>query len=140
MSATTPATLCQFDLPSGKLCRQVALKGEQVCRHHARHLERNMYGITRDEAMQRIEARLSEMDLHELLLTLESRLKRIERTMPAFDEARLTLRVTIKQLKRYNEDDEMILQFNRQFAQDPTSDRTRLEFQRLCENVMRPMN
>ena len=140
MSATNPAALCQFDLPSGKTCRQVALKGESVCRHHARHLERNMYEITRGEAMQRLEACLNEMDLHELLLTLESKLNRIQRTIPAYDEARVTLRIAIKHLHRYNEDDAMILEFSRQFAKDPKSDRTRIEFQNVCEKIMRPMN
>jgi hypothetical protein len=26
------ANLCQYDMPNGKLCRQVAVKGEQLCR------------------------------------------------------------------------------------------------------------
>ena len=125
MSATKSAALCQFDLPSGKTCRQVALKGESVCRHHARHLERNIYEMTHSEAMQHLETRLNQMDLHELLLTLASKLNRIQRTMPAYDEARVTLRIAIKKLQRYNEEDALLLEFSRQFAQDPNSDRIR---------------
>lgn len=99
-----PVRLCQFDLPNGKLCRQVAIKDQYVCRHHILNFRDADQLAAREVAMERLEDRLNQMDLPELLLTLERKLKRIVRTMPVFDEARVTLGIAIEQLHRQNEE------------------------------------
>lgn len=99
-----PISLCQFNLPNGKLCRQVALKDLALCRHHTRTFRDLIQKTVRDEAMSHLEDCLNAMELPELLHTLERKLNRIVRTMPAFDEARTTLRIAIQRLHQLNED------------------------------------
>jgi hypothetical protein len=123
-----PVRLCQYDLPNGKLCRQIALKEESVCRHHMRNFRHNMYEVMHAEAMERFEARLNQMDLPELLVTLESKLNRIQKTMPVWDEARVTLRITLQHIIRRNNEDAMI----QRFVEHPTP----ADFQNLCQSIM----
>lgn len=131
-----PVRLCTHDLPTGKLCRQVALKGEQVCRHHMRNFRHGMYEITRQEAAERLEARLNQMNLSELLLTLERKLNRIQKTIPAWDEARITLRIALRQLKERNEEDAMLLEFSQRH---PLPDMNSPEWKSLMEKLNGPM-
>lgn len=86
-------------MPSGKLCRGVALRNERYCRAHIldhRLLERERQ---HDEAMFRLRAELDTMDIPELLHTLEARLNRITSIVRAYPEARLTLAATIDRLR-----------------------------------------
>ena len=46
-----PTRLCAHDLPSGKPCRQVALKGEPGCRHHMRLFRHVEAELMHEEAM-----------------------------------------------------------------------------------------
>ncbi len=97
------APLCQYDLPNGKLCRQVALKDEQVCRHHMRNYRHGMYDITHEEAMERLEADLRAMEIPKLLLALQRKLNPIRSVVGAYPEARLALNIALERLRARNQ-------------------------------------
>ena len=133
-----PVNLCQFDLPSGRTCRQLAMKDQQVCRHHIRNFREADQDAARDVARIRLEDHLNQMHLPELLHTLQRKLKRIVRTIPIYDEARTTLCIAIQRLQKHNEDAAAL----QQFLQTPHSgpEEHNLKLQQLLENRMRPMN
>lgn len=133
-----PVRLCQFDLPSGRTCGQVAMKDQSVCRHHIRNFRDADQAAAREVAMTRLEDRLNQMELPELLHTLQRKLNRIVRTMPVYDEARTTLHVAIDRLHQHNEDAAAL----QQFLQTPHSgpEEHNFKLQQLLENRMRPMN
>ncbi|MGC2162700.1 MAG: hypothetical protein WA634_12375 [Silvibacterium sp.] len=102
------ASLCQFDLPSGKLCRQIALKGEYVCRHHMRLFRQSESEMIRQEAMDDLAERLSAMDLPELLRTLQRQFKRMQRNHRSVsaslsEETQLTLAITLQRIEESGE-------------------------------------
>ena len=132
-----PARLCQYDMPNGKLCRQVALKGEQVCRHHMRLFRHDMYEITHREAMERLEAKLNNLDLLDLLSALQYKLTRLQSTVRADPEAQLTLRVALEHLRKRTEAERSFQQFTQQ---NPMPDITSPEFSNLFEKFMESMN
>lgn len=94
------APLCQFPLASGKTCRQPALNGECFCRHHMRTFRHVVQQFAHDEAIERYVARLGEMSLLELLLTLSVKLSNIRNTMPRWHQARVTLDFAVLELRR----------------------------------------
>ena len=97
------ADLCQYDLPNGKLCRQVALKNEQLCRHHRRFVRHTDEQCSRSMAEEIFSAQLTQMDTPTLLHTLEQKLRRIEYATPAHSEARLTLQAALNRLEQQRE-------------------------------------
>ena len=102
MAATKPVPLCTELLPTGKLCRGVALRDQRHCRAHIQNhrlLERERQ---HDQAMLRLRADLDSMDLPELLQTLETRLHRITSIVRTYPEARQTLASTIDRLAELN--------------------------------------
>jgi hypothetical protein len=103
MAATKPVDLCTQLLPSGKLCRGVALRNQRHCRAHIRNhriLERER---RHDEAMFRLLAELEVLSLPELLQTLETKLNSITRIIVrTYPEARQTLAFTIDRLADLN--------------------------------------
>lgn len=133
-----PVRLCQFDLPNGELCRQVAMKDQPVCRHHIRNFREADQDAAREVAMTRLEDRLNQMNLPELLHTLQRKLNRIVRTMPVYDEARTTLRIAIDCLHKHNEDTAALQKFLQ--TQHSGPEEHNLKLQQLLENRMRPMN
>lgn len=132
-----PASLCQYDMPNGKLCRQIALKGEQVCRHHMRLFRHGMYEITHQEAMERLEAKLNNLDLSDLLSALQFKLGRLQSAVRADPEAQLTLRVALEHLRKRTEAERSLQQFAQQ---NPMPDITSPEFNNLFEKFMESMN
>ena len=93
-----PARLCAFDLPSGKPCRQVTLKGEQVCRHHVRNFRRIDGDNLHDEAMERLAAKLSALPLPELLRRINRRLDRVQTVVRLYPDVQLALRIASDRL------------------------------------------
>jgi len=98
------ASLCQYDLPSGKLCRQIALKGEQICRHHMRLFRHSESEMIRQEALDDLAERLSAMHLPELLRTLQRQCRRMQRNHRAVsaslsEETQLTLAITLQRIE-----------------------------------------
>ena len=132
-----PTRLCQYDMPNGKLCRQVALKGEQVCRHHMRLFRHGMYEITHREAMERLEAKLNNLDLSDLLSALQYKLARLQSAVRHDPEAQLTLRVALEHLRKRNEAERSFQQFAQQI---PMPDFNSPEFNNLSEKFMESMN
>lgn len=93
-----PVHLCQYDLPSGRLCRQIALKQESACRHHMRlfrHAEAETMHI---EAMERLQTKLAALELPDLLRALRYKLSRLHSAVRPDPETRLTLDVTLERL------------------------------------------
>jgi hypothetical protein len=94
------ARLCIYEFPNGKLCRQVALKDEQGCRHHMRPFRHGMYEITHEEARDRLQQKLNTLDLPSLLRTLQAKLNKIQSTLRSHPEAQLTLTITLERLRQ----------------------------------------
>ena len=129
--------LCAHDLPSGKPCRQVALKGEPGCRHHMRLFRHVEAELMHEEAMARLEAKLNALDLTDLLRALQLKLGRLQSAVRPDPEARLTLSVALERLRKRNEAERSF----QQFAQEnPIPDITSPEFQNLFEKHMESMN
>lgn len=105
MAATKPVDLCTHLLPSGKLCRGIALRNERLCRAHIRNhrfLERERQFQL---SMQRLGDQLDAMDLPDLLLALGQKLDRISSIVQPYPEARLTLIVAINRLNQLKDDE-----------------------------------
>jgi hypothetical protein len=101
MAATKPVDLCTQLLPTGKLCRAIAIKDERLCRAHLsthRRIERER---RHDEAMFRLYDELDAMDFHELLQTLDQKLNHIQSVVHAYPQARATLQTVIRRLNDY---------------------------------------
>lgn len=94
------APLCQFPLPDGRICRQPALAGECICRHHMRNFRHGAQQFAHEEAMDRYIDSLREMSLPQLLFTLSLKLSKIRKAIPRWDEARVTLEFVIAELRR----------------------------------------
>lgn len=80
MAQTKPAPLCNHLMPSGKLCRGVALRGEHYCRFHAsgnRLLDRQRAEFA---ALERLDAQIQRMDLPTLLNTVKVSLVTLNRS------------------------------------------------------------
>jgi hypothetical protein len=96
------ADLCQYDLPNGKLCRQIALRDVQVCRHHMRLFRHDEAKMIHDEAMERLASRLESLPLHRVLRVLETYLKQARRAVRGLPEAQLTLDIALRRLTEEN--------------------------------------
>lgn len=131
-SSPMPQTvrLCQFDLPSGQTCRQIALKDEQLCRHHMRLFRESEAEMLREEAMERLAAKLASLALPDLLYALYGKLSRIRTTVRSHPEAQLALEITLHRLL-----EEMVQAKHLAEANQPFS--TPINFP---ENLMESMN
>lgn len=95
--------LCRQILRNGRKCTQPALHGEQGCRHHMRPFRHDMYQITHEEAMQRLQASLEAMELPKLLLALQHKLNRIRSVVRRNPEAQLALDIALQRLQARNQ-------------------------------------
>lgn len=98
MATSKPVDLCTHLMPSGKLCRGIALRNERLCRAHIRNHRFQEREWAHNQAMDRLRDELDLMDIPELLQTLQEKLTRITSIVRAYPEARLTLSVTIDRL------------------------------------------
>ena len=130
------ADLCAFDLPSGKPCRQVTLKGEQVCRHHARNFRHIENKFLHDQAMERLAAKLSAVALPELLRRINRRLDRIQTVVRLYPDVQLALRIASDRLQRRIDAE---LAFETFARQNPMPDINSPEFNKLFETHMESM-
>jgi len=92
------ADLCKYDLPNGKLCRQIALKNEQLCRHHSRLFRHSEAQVIHDHAMECLAADLESLPLPCLLRVLHSYLNRIQRAVRGLPEAQVALNIALRRL------------------------------------------
>jgi hypothetical protein len=92
------AQLCRYDLPNGKTCRQITLRGEQLCRHHMRLFREDETEMVREKAMERLAANLVSLELPALLYALYGKLSRIRTTVRSHPEAQLALEITLHRL------------------------------------------
>ncbi len=112
------ADLCQYDLPNGKLCRQIALKNQQVCRHHSRLFRHDEAQMLHDEAMARLAADLESLPLPRLLCVLHTRLNRIHRAVRGLPEAQLTLETALRRLAEENASRSADARFDQEAARE----------------------
>lgn len=101
MPHSNPATLCQHQLSTGKLCRQITLKDEYFCRHHRRLFHKSENEMIHEEAMERLSAKLQSLDLPDLLHALYGKLTRLRTTVRAHPEAQLALNITLHRLREW---------------------------------------
>lgn len=93
------ATLCQYQLPTGKACRQIALSGEQLCRHHRRLFRHSEAEACQEKAMERLAGELLALDLPGLLYLLYRKLNSIRTTLRSHHEAQLALAIAFQRLR-----------------------------------------
>ena len=100
MAASKPVALCNHLLPSGKLCRGIAVRNERHCRAHIRNHRQLDRERVQEEAVDHFVAKVEHMDLWKLLDTLHGRLEDLNRayTLPRFPEIRYLLIVAIDRL------------------------------------------
>lgn len=100
MTASKPVALCTYLMPSGKLCRGIALKDQRYCRAHIRNHRLHERQRAENEALDRFIARVAAMDLPELLYTLHHRLEELNRaySLRRFPEIRSLLIESMERL------------------------------------------
>lgn len=98
---SSPRNLCQHQLPTGKLCRQITLKDEYFCRHHRRLFHKSENEMIQEEAMYCLAAELQSLDLPDLLHALYGKLTRLRSTVRANPEAQLALAITLERMKQH---------------------------------------
>lgn len=103
MAQCKPAPLCTHLMPTGKLCRGIALRNQRYCRNHIRNYRLVELERQHDDAMFRLRAQLDAMDIPQLLQTLQLKLDRITSIVRAYPEARLTLTTVINRLQALND-------------------------------------
>jgi hypothetical protein len=100
MPPCKPVDLCTQLMPSGKLCRGIALKNERFCRTHIRNHRIAERQRQHDEAIMRLGAELDALELPDLLIALNEKLNRITSIVRAYPEARVALDIAIDRLAR----------------------------------------
>jgi len=97
MAQSKPAALCSHLMPSGKLCRGVALRNEHYCRSHIRNYRILELDLARNAAIERLALEVRRMDLHDLLVVIKDRLVILSRsyTIARYPEICFLLTVAI---------------------------------------------
>jgi len=97
MAQSKPATLCSHLMPSGKLCRGVALRNERYCRSHIRNYRILALDRAQNAAIERLALEVQRMDLYQLLVLIQKRLVTLSRsyTVARFPEICYLLTVAI---------------------------------------------
>lgn len=104
MAASKPVDLCTHLMPSGKLCRGIALRGQRLChahigdRYHQTKREREQ-----SEALNRLADQLEGMPYLDLLYTLQAKLCSIQSILLPYAEAKLTLHVVLNYVQNLYE-------------------------------------
>lgn len=95
--------LCQHDLPSGKRCRQIALKGESLCRHHRRNLYHHYeVAMIREDLLANLTAQLESESFIGMLGILRQKLSTVHRVVHYYPEANLALETVIRHIQKIN--------------------------------------
>ena len=123
MPPTKPVALCTHLLPSGKLCRGIALRNERHCRAHIRTHRLLDRVRVQEEAIDRLVVKVQHMDLRHLLDSLHGKLEDLNRAhnLARFPEIRYLLIVAIDRLyeaTHFESNIDLQLELN-QFAFDP---------------------
>jgi len=100
MAASKPVALCTQLMPSGKLCRGIALKNQRYCHAHIRNhrlAERQRAELA---ALDRFAEQVEAMDMSELLHTLHCRLEQLylAYNISRFPELRCLLNQTMERV------------------------------------------
>ena len=80
MAQSKPVALCSHLMPSGKLCRGVALRNERFCRSHIRNYRLIEADRAQNAALERLSLQVQRMDLPALLFEIKTRLVNLSRS------------------------------------------------------------
>ena len=100
MAKSKPVALCTQLMPSGKLCRAVALKDQRYCRAHIHNHRLSERQRAEFAALDRFTEKIVAMDMSELLHTLHGRLEQLylAYNIARFPELRCLLTETMERL------------------------------------------
>ena len=100
MAASKPVALCTQLMPSGKLCRGIALKNQRYCRAHIRNHRLSERQRAELAAFDRFAEQVEAMDMSELLHTLHCRLEQLylAYNISRFPELRCLLNQTMERV------------------------------------------
>lgn len=90
MAASKPVALCTLIMPSGRVCRAVALRNQKFCRAHStthRIYERD---CALNPILDRLGDKIAAMDTSELLFFLGSQLAQLQKTFSKYPHVRYT--------------------------------------------------
>ena len=79
MAQSKPVALCTQLLPSGKLCRGIALRGQHYCRSHIRNYRLLEADRARNAALEKLSIEVERMALPDLLAAIRDRLLYLSR-------------------------------------------------------------
>lgn len=104
MTKSRPVPLCTELLPSGKLCRGIALRDQRYCHAHIRNHRLRERDRAQIAVLEDLAARVQRMDLPTLLHTLNCRLTGLSRchAITRFPEVTYLLAHTIDRLEEAN--------------------------------------
>jgi hypothetical protein len=80
MAQSRPVALCTQLLPSGKLCRGIALRGQHYCRSHIRNYRLLEADRARNAALEKLSAEVERMAIPDLLEAIRDRLLNLSRS------------------------------------------------------------
>lgn len=80
MAQSKPVALCSHLMPSGKLCRGVALRNERFCRSHISNHRLAEMDRAQNAALERLSLKVQGMDLSALLHEIKIRLVNLSRS------------------------------------------------------------
>ena len=104
MAASKPVDICTHLMPSGKLCRGIALRGQRFCRAHiGDRFHQTKREREQSEALSRLMDQLQGMPYLDLLYTLQVKLCSIQSILLPYAEAQLTLHVVLNYVQNLYE-------------------------------------
>lgn len=80
MAQCKPAALCSHLMPSGKLCRGIALRNERYCRSHIRNYRVTELDRAQTAVLEKLSLQVQRMDLSALLFDIKGRLVNLSRS------------------------------------------------------------
>ena len=80
MAQSRPVALCTQLLPSGKLCRGIALRGQHYCRSRIRNYRLLETDRARNAALEKLSAEVERMAIPDLLEAIRDRLLNLSRS------------------------------------------------------------
>ena len=108
MAQSKPVALCTQLLPSGKLCRGIALRGQHYCRSHIRNYRLLEADRARNAALEKLAAEVERMAIPDLLAAIRDRLLNLSRShaILRLPELCYLLTVAIEELTPFKSNDE----------------------------------
>lgn len=103
MAPSRPVALCTLVMPSGKLCRAVALRNQPFCRAHSQTHQIYERERTLGSILDRLGDKMAAMDTGDLLDFLHQQLGRLQKTLRRYPDIAYTLTVTLDRIDEINQ-------------------------------------